>query len=59
MGWEVDTSDIDSEALMNSVVSDGPDPDIGMLKKPRLVSKVRHCLATGKGRWRGREWEGD
>lgn len=39
LGYEVDFKGAD--ALSTSLVSDGtPDPDIGKLKKPRLVSKV-------------------
>ncbi|KAM0755607.1 Ureohydrolase [Meredithblackwellia eburnea MCA 4105] len=43
LGWNVDFAG--PESLGTSLVSDGPDPDIGKLKKPRLVSKVTKDLA--------------
>lgn len=40
LGWKVDFQGADK--LTQSVHSDGTeDPDIGVLKKPRLVSRVR------------------
>jgi len=40
LGWKVDFQGADK--LTQSIHSDGSaDPDIGILKKPRLVSKVR------------------
>lgn len=38
LGWEVDFRGKDD--LQTALTSDAPDPDIGILKKPRLVSKV-------------------
>ncbi|GAA6059744.1 hypothetical protein JCM10212_001952 [Sporobolomyces blumeae] len=44
LGWNVDFQGADK--LTNSIISDGSaDPDIGKLKKPRLVSKVCRELA--------------
>lgn len=40
LGYEIDFQNAD--AIGTALVSDEPDPDIGVLKKPRLVSKV--CL---------------
>ncbi|TNY17624.1 hypothetical protein DMC30DRAFT_429508 [Rhodotorula diobovata] len=39
LGWKVDFAGADT-LVSSSLVSDKPDPDIGILKKPRLVSKV-------------------
>lgn len=38
LGWEIDFPG--PESLAVSIVADGHDPDIGKLKKPRLVSAV-------------------
>ncbi|GAA5832664.1 hypothetical protein JCM11251_001403 [Rhodosporidiobolus azoricus] len=43
LGWKVDFAGADT--LVNSIVSDKPDPDIGRLKKPRLVSQVNKEVA--------------
>lgn len=40
LGWQVDQQGIND--LENAITGNGtPDPDIGKLKKPRLVSKAR------------------
>ncbi|GAA6025685.1 hypothetical protein JCM10207_003827 [Rhodosporidiobolus poonsookiae] len=43
LGWKVDFAGADT--LVAPLTSDGPDPDIGKLKKPRLVSKVNQEVA--------------
>ncbi|KAL8286263.1 hypothetical protein RQP46_004751 [Phenoliferia psychrophenolica] len=43
LGWAVDFAGPDS--VGTSITSDAPDPDIGILKRPRLVSKVTKELA--------------
>uniref|UniRef100_A0A2R2JFW7 Arginase n=2 Tax=Glaciozyma antarctica TaxID=105987 RepID=ARGI_GLAA1 len=43
LGWTVDFAGAD--ALAVSIVSDTPDPDIGRLKQPRLVSRVTKDVA--------------
>ncbi|GAA6027824.1 hypothetical protein JCM8097_001734 [Rhodosporidiobolus ruineniae] len=43
LGWKVDFAGADT--LVEPLVSDTPDPDIGKLKKPRLVSKVNQEVA--------------
>jgi len=49
LGWAVDFRGKDD--LEVAITSDLPDPDIGILKKPRLVSKVRsHAPAEPRGR---------
>lgn len=42
LGWIVDFTERDT--LATSIVADGPDPDIGILHQPRLVSRVRRCV---------------
>ncbi|GJN90170.1 hypothetical protein Rhopal_003169-T1 [Rhodotorula paludigena] len=43
LGWKVDFAGADT--LVSPLVSDTPDPDIGKLKKPRLVSNVNKEVA--------------
>lgn len=46
LGWEVDFGGLDSLAPASFTLGEGvEDPDIGMLKKPRLVSKVTEMVA--------------
>ncbi|GAA5974470.1 hypothetical protein JCM11641_003235 [Rhodosporidiobolus odoratus] len=44
LGWDVDFAGADT--LVEPLVGEGPDPDIGKLKKPRLVSKVNQQVAA-------------
>lgn len=48
LGWKVDFAGADT--LVSPLVADGPDPDIGKLKKPRLVSNVRinNCMDASR-----------
>jgi arginase len=41
LGWAVDFAGVDTVVSPLVGASDKPDPDIGILKKPRLVSEVR------------------
>lgn len=45
LGWQVDFNGKDD--LSTALTSDLPDPDIGILKKPRLVSKVSTDRSRG------------
>ncbi|GAA5849284.1 hypothetical protein JCM8547_006502 [Rhodosporidiobolus lusitaniae] len=43
LGWKVDFAGADT--LVDVLQTDKPDPDIGILKKPRLVSEVNKAVA--------------
>ena len=46
LGWKVDFVGADKLGESITAENGGSDPDIGKLKKPRLVSKVRGAKAT-------------
>lgn len=62
LGWKVDFAG--AELLETSLISDAPDPNIGKLRQPRLVSKVSpgerqefgvEARTRARARWRNEE----